>query len=158
MSGGFPRIDASLHQPSRSGVPHNVWRDLTIAVVESSDLQNLRPRVPHTIERNAAVLADVHSLGSIEPTPAPQMRQDAAAELHNRCPLVLALIGARRPAPHGTGVEVYPVPPQVSDYTAAGAGIDTKQDKPGDARPAAGAGTSSRIQRVRGSGFGGSTI
>jgi hypothetical protein len=57
-----------------------------------------------------------------------------------------------------TGVEVYPVPPQVSDYTAAGAGIDTKQDKPGDARPAAGAGTSSRIQRVRGSGFGGSTI
>lgn len=90
------------------------------------------------------MLADIHSLRSIEPTRAPQMRQNAAAELHNRCPLVLALIGAWRPAPHGTGVEVYPVPPQASDYTAAGASIETKQNKPGDARPAASAGTSSR--------------
>ena len=144
MSGGFPRIDASLHQPRRSGVPHNVRRDLAIAVVESSNLQNLRPRVPHTIERNAAVLANIHNLRSIEPMPTPQMRQDAAAQLHNRRPLVLALIGAWRPAPHGTGVEVYPVPPQAPDHTAAGAGIQTKQDKPGDARPAAGAGASSR--------------
>src|SRR5689334_13338065 len=111
-------VNAFLHQPSRAAVAQNVRRYFAIAVTELRATQRLVPRPLDLVERLAIIGADIDGMTTIDPTPAPQMRQDTPAETHDRRPLVLDLPCPRRSAPHGPGSEVDPAPLKVTDHAA----------------------------------------
>src|ERR1700747_963575 len=107
MACRLERFNTFLHKPSRTGMTHDMRRDLAFLGAQLGTLQCLVPRSLDLVERLPVIVADIDGMATVNPSPALQMRQDTLAESHNGRSLVLGFLIAPATSAHGARLEVY---------------------------------------------------